>query len=264
MHPPIELPKNASYPSGHSTVGNLDAMILAELIPDQKDALLKRGQQIGDDRIVAGVHFPSDVEAGHKLAEDLFARLKANPNSRPTSPRGESGNRPHPRTPLITTGRFTRGIGSIYDCHGGQPSIIFPSVCESARSFRQGSSAVEQGTHKPLVGGSIPPSGTLALQRRAPFPARGQNLRQNVTWAGPFCYWHERVGLLPLRCLRITRLILLFTAFCVIVQLHLPAHRTLLFRALLLRRFPPPRQLPRSRPPPPPRRLDHSPGEQRR
>lgn len=79
VHPPIDLPKNASYPSGHSTVGDLDALILAELAPDLKDALLARGQQIGDDRIIGGVHFPSDVEAGHMLAHDLFAKLMASP-----------------------------------------------------------------------------------------------------------------------------------------------------------------------------------------
>jgi len=79
IHPPIDLPKNASYPSGHSTVGDLDALILAELAPDLKDAILARGLQIGDDRVIGGVHFPSDVDAGRMLAHDLFTRLMANP-----------------------------------------------------------------------------------------------------------------------------------------------------------------------------------------
>jgi membrane-associated phospholipid phosphatase len=79
IHPPIELPKNASYPSGHSTVGNLYGMVLAELAPDLKENLLARGKQIGDDRVIGGVHFPSDVAAGHKLAEECFKRLMASP-----------------------------------------------------------------------------------------------------------------------------------------------------------------------------------------
>jgi len=79
VHPPIDLPKNASYPSGHSTVGDIDALILAELAPDLKEAILARGLQIGDDRIIAGVHFPSDVDAGHTLAHDLFTKLMASP-----------------------------------------------------------------------------------------------------------------------------------------------------------------------------------------
>jgi len=74
------LTKNPSYPSGHSTAGNLDALILAELVPDLKDALLARGKQIGDDRVLGGVHFPSDVEAGHTLAQALFDKFMASPD----------------------------------------------------------------------------------------------------------------------------------------------------------------------------------------
>jgi acid phosphatase (class A) len=75
-----DLSKNPSYPSGHSTAGNLDALVLAELAPDLKDALMARGFQIGDDRVLAGVHFPSDIEAGHKLAQALFDKFRANPD----------------------------------------------------------------------------------------------------------------------------------------------------------------------------------------
>jgi len=79
VQPPIDLPKNASYPSGHSTMGDLDALILAQLAPDLKDPILARGLQIGDDRVIAGVHFPSDVDAGHTLANDLFTKFMASP-----------------------------------------------------------------------------------------------------------------------------------------------------------------------------------------
>jgi acid phosphatase (class A) len=79
IHPPIDLPPNASYPSGHSTFSTLKALILAELAPDLKDAILARGRQIGDDRVIAGVHFPSDVDAGRTLAQAIFAKLMASP-----------------------------------------------------------------------------------------------------------------------------------------------------------------------------------------
>jgi len=86
IHPPLpqkdlsNLSKNPSYPSGHSTFGTISALILAELSPDQKDALIARGQQIGDDRVLAGVHFPSDVAAGHTLGQAIFDKLMANPD----------------------------------------------------------------------------------------------------------------------------------------------------------------------------------------
>ena len=76
----VGLSKNPSYPSGHSTAGDLDALILAELAPDLKDAIIARGLQIGDDRVLGGVHFPSDVEAGRKLAHALFDKFMASPD----------------------------------------------------------------------------------------------------------------------------------------------------------------------------------------
>jgi acid phosphatase (class A) len=45
-----------------------------------KDAILARGRQIGDDRVIGGVHFPSDVEAGRTLAQAIFAKLMASPD----------------------------------------------------------------------------------------------------------------------------------------------------------------------------------------
>ena len=76
--PAIDLPKNSSYPSGHSTAGYLNALILSELVPDLKKEIMARGEQIGDDRIAGGVHFPSDVAAGRVLAKDIFTKLMAN------------------------------------------------------------------------------------------------------------------------------------------------------------------------------------------
>lgn len=75
----VEIPKNASYPSGHAEFGELYALILAELAPDLKDAIAARGDQIGDDRVMAGVHFPSDVAAGRMLGQALFAKFMASP-----------------------------------------------------------------------------------------------------------------------------------------------------------------------------------------
>ena len=77
VQPPIDIPTNASYPSGHSTVSELYAQILAQLMPDLKDELLQRGRLIGDDRVLAGVHFPSDVAAGKILGDALFAKFMA-------------------------------------------------------------------------------------------------------------------------------------------------------------------------------------------
>ncbi len=79
VHPPVDLPPSGAYPSGHATLGLLQALVLAQLAPDLKDQLVERGRLIGSDRVIAGVHFPSDVVAGQKLAQFLFDRMSASP-----------------------------------------------------------------------------------------------------------------------------------------------------------------------------------------
>ena len=71
--------QNPSYPSAHATEGWAWALVLAELRPDQADALLQNGREFGESRIICGVHFESDVEAGRLLGAAMVARLHTNP-----------------------------------------------------------------------------------------------------------------------------------------------------------------------------------------
>jgi len=77
--PVIPLPQSASYPSYHATCGVLWAVILTQFAPDLRASFLDRGVQIGEHRVIAGVHFPTDVAAGQKLGRVIAARLLANP-----------------------------------------------------------------------------------------------------------------------------------------------------------------------------------------
>lgn len=63
-----------SYPSGHATVGALMAILLADMVPEHRGALFARGWEYGDARVISGVHFPSDVEAGRILGS-LLAQM---------------------------------------------------------------------------------------------------------------------------------------------------------------------------------------------
>jgi acid phosphatase (class A) len=67
----------SSYPSGHSTRGWMVAMILARVAPDRSEALMARAQEYEESRLVCGMHFPSDVEAGHEVALAVIAHLDA-------------------------------------------------------------------------------------------------------------------------------------------------------------------------------------------
>jgi len=75
VDPVGERPGGSSYPSGTSTFAYLTGIILANMVPEKAAALFARGREFGDDRVILGVHFPSDVEAGRLAATALAAVL---------------------------------------------------------------------------------------------------------------------------------------------------------------------------------------------
>lgn len=77
--PPDEaaLRTDGSYPSGHSALGWGWALILAEIVPARSDAILQRGRDFGQSRLVCNVHWASDVDAGRLMASATVARLHA-------------------------------------------------------------------------------------------------------------------------------------------------------------------------------------------
>lgn len=70
---------DGSYPSGHAAVGWGWALLMAEIDPDNADAILQRGRDFGQSRLVCNVHWQSDVEAGRLVASAAVARLHADP-----------------------------------------------------------------------------------------------------------------------------------------------------------------------------------------
>ncbi len=73
------LVNDGSYPSGHAALGWAWALVLAEIAPERADALLARGQAFGQSRVVCGVHWQSDVDAGRVVGAAAVARLHADP-----------------------------------------------------------------------------------------------------------------------------------------------------------------------------------------
>ncbi|MCA0175029.1 MAG: phosphatase PAP2 family protein [Proteobacteria bacterium] len=64
-----------SYPSGHAAYGWAVGLVLARVAPARAEALLSRAQTYAESRVVCGVHFPSDVEAGRQMATAVVAQL---------------------------------------------------------------------------------------------------------------------------------------------------------------------------------------------
>lgn len=72
------LSTNSSYPSGHTTMGWAIALVLSEINPTNQDAIIKRGFEYGESRVIVGFHYQSDVDAARVITSVLLNRLHAN------------------------------------------------------------------------------------------------------------------------------------------------------------------------------------------
>ena len=72
----------SSFPSGHGAGGWAWALVLAELVPSRADAILQRGRDFGDSRVLCGYHYPSDIEAGRTIGSGVIARMHADASFR--------------------------------------------------------------------------------------------------------------------------------------------------------------------------------------
>jgi acid phosphatase (class A) len=75
VHPALRPTMSGSYPSGHATRGTLDAIVLAAMVPEQRPAIFARLEDYTQSRIIGGMHFPSDIEAGKRAGTAIAAVL---------------------------------------------------------------------------------------------------------------------------------------------------------------------------------------------
>ena len=79
LDPCIENVKgDLSYPSGHAAFAWAMAEVLADLVPEKRSALEARAAEFARQRMVCGVHFPSDLAAGKQAAEWVMQGVRAN------------------------------------------------------------------------------------------------------------------------------------------------------------------------------------------
>lgn len=78
IRPVMKEAKSFSYPSGHSTAGTLMAVILSDMVPEKSAAIFARGWEFARNRLVAGEHFPSDIQAGRIAGTVIASHLFEN------------------------------------------------------------------------------------------------------------------------------------------------------------------------------------------
>jgi len=78
VKPAAKISNSGAWPSGHSTRGTLYAVILSNMVPEKKAEIMARAWEYGSNRVLAGLHYRSDVEAGRiagtVMAADLMKR----------------------------------------------------------------------------------------------------------------------------------------------------------------------------------------------
>ena len=79
LQPCIERPTNGSYPSGHAAWAEMTGLILANMFPDRKTAIMDRAEEIAWHRVVGGVHYPTDIAAGRESGSSPSAVIAATP-----------------------------------------------------------------------------------------------------------------------------------------------------------------------------------------
>lgn len=70
--------RTLSFPSGHAVQSNLLAYILSDMFPKHKKDFERMAGDISMSRMMAKVHYPSDIEMGKKIAKDLYKQYKEN------------------------------------------------------------------------------------------------------------------------------------------------------------------------------------------
>lgn len=75
MKPCCKLEENPSYPSGHATAGTVMAILLANMVPEKRTEIFARGWKFALNRVIGGVHYHSDIEAGRVSGTVIAAAL---------------------------------------------------------------------------------------------------------------------------------------------------------------------------------------------
>jgi acid phosphatase (class A) len=73
--PCIALEKSYSYPSGHATISRVWGRVLSELYPDRREEFMTKADEVALNRVLGGVHHPSDIVAGKKLGDVLAVEV---------------------------------------------------------------------------------------------------------------------------------------------------------------------------------------------
>ena len=95
LYPPVAVPGHAAYPAGHALIATLTAELLKEITEHPSatpkaspyaKSLDELAKAIGRNRVIAGLHFWSDIQWGNDAGLKTYAFLKGMTNPVPAPP----------------------------------------------------------------------------------------------------------------------------------------------------------------------------------
>lgn len=70
---------SGSYPSGHTSRSTMMAIILSKMVPEKRAVIFERANDYAQSRVIGGMHYPNDLEAGRRAGSAMAATLLASP-----------------------------------------------------------------------------------------------------------------------------------------------------------------------------------------
>jgi len=75
LTPCIDKESSSAYPSGHTAFARMFARLLSRIYPERASALMRRADEVAFNRMIGGVHHPSDIVSGKKLGDEMAKQV---------------------------------------------------------------------------------------------------------------------------------------------------------------------------------------------
>jgi acid phosphatase (class A) len=82
VEPCVPRSRETSYPSGHSAVAAVWAELLGAAVPEYRARFLEEAREAMWSRVLAGMHYPTDTQAGGLLGRSLAGEMLKNKTTR--------------------------------------------------------------------------------------------------------------------------------------------------------------------------------------
>jgi acid phosphatase (class A) len=68
-----------SYPSGHTTHITASSIVMGDIVPEKRDAIWERAHDYAWSRVIAGMHYPNDLDGGRLAGTAVAVAVRNQP-----------------------------------------------------------------------------------------------------------------------------------------------------------------------------------------